>query len=278
MNRMQTLFALSLAACLPLLSACNDSGKTAWTSVAEDCAVSDLNGKKILFFGPSNVLGPGSIWRQPSAENGGGYRVRYKSDAIPNQSSWSSSGGDFACQGNRTTTLTGGATAGFASDLAPLSAETKADFERAKTAEIKVQKMRWDMLLEGPFENAILALPADNSVRQDLTKPGRYILYRALKVQGFEAKLSFDTKTGAELQSKYTGGALKSVNGEFGAGLSFKWLNESELVISAPNDFYIAGELVRFESGGGFANAGKSRFSPPVDVVPGSKLSVENPS
>lgn len=270
---------LTLAVVVPLFTACNhDDAKTAWSAVAKDCAVSDLNGSKVLFFGPSNVLGPGSIWREAAADAGGGYRVRWDSNAIPDGKNWSKGGGEFACQGNRSTKLSAGASAGFASDIAPLSADAKADFEKAKSVEVKASMMKWDLLVEGPFEQAVVGLPASNAIKQDLAKPGRLVMYRALKVRGFEAKLTFDTKTGAELQGKYKGGVLKSVNGELGAGLNFKWVNDGELVLSAPADFYVAGELVRFDSGGGFAAAGKSPFSQPVDVSPNAKLSVESPN
>lgn len=267
--------AVALAFAAVILGCKDPDTKAGWMSVAKACAVSDLNGTKVLFFGPSNVLGPGSIWREASAADGGGYRVRWDSNALPAEPKWSKGGGEFACQGSKKTSFSGGATAGFASDLAPLSADIKADFAKAKNVEVKASMMKWDLLLEGPFEEAVLGLPSNSLVKQDLAKPGRLVLYRALKVSGFEAKLTFDNSTSGDLKAKYTGGALKAVNGELGVGMNMKWTSANELEISAPSDFYIAGELVKFAAGGGFAASGKSPFSPPIDVAADAKLGVD---
>lgn len=272
-----TVRSAAALAIVAVTAGCNDGGsKTAWTAVAKDCAVSDLNSSKMLFFGPSNVLGPGSIWREASPSDGGGYRVRWDSTALPPEPKWSKGGGEFSCQGSKRTSFSGGATASFASDLAPLSADIKADFSKAKNIEVKASMMKWDLLLEGPFEQTVVGLPAGSPVKQDLAKPGRLVLYRALKVSGFEAKLTFDNSTSGELKAKYTGGALKSVNGALGVGMNLKWTSANELELSAPSDFYIAGELVRFDAGGGFAAAGKSPFSLPIDVAVDSKLGVDD--
>lgn len=234
-----------------LLTGCNDSP---WSLIAEDCAVNDLNGEKVLYFGPSNVLGPGSVWREASADAGGGYRARWDSTSIPTQSVWAKMGAEFTCQGSKTTKISGGAAAKVSSQLTPLNGEVAADLSRATSVEVKASKMAWDVLLEGPYEQAVLQLESNSPIRQDLEKTGRLVMYRALKVQGFEAKMSFDKSAAAELKAKYSGGALQALNGELGAGLNVKWASETEMVITSPGDFYVAGELVRYEPTG-FASA-----------------------
>lgn len=259
MNR-RILFGLIAATAF--LAGCDDN---IWTAVAKDCAVSDIDSKKMLYFGPSNTLGPGSIWREAPENAGGGYRVRWDSTAVPGVSNWSRDGAEFACQNATRRRLTGQAAATFASQLSPLSAEASADFARAKSAEVKASMMKWDLLLEGPYEQAVIGMPPGSQVQEDLRRPGRLVLYRALKVRGFEAKMTFDDAVGAQLQGKYSGPAIKALNGELGAGLNFRWTNAGELIITSPGDFYVAGELVPFDSGAGFASTTVAR-SAPVDI------------
>jgi hypothetical protein len=244
MRKSVTLLLLGSAM---LLAGCKDNP---WHLLAKDCAVNDLNGDKVLYFGPSNVLGPGSVWREASADAGGGYRVRWDSTAIPTPATWAKTGAEFTCQGSKTSKISGGATAKFTSQLAPLNGQVAADLSRATSVEVKASKMKWDLLLEGPYEQAVRQLAANSAIRQDLEKPGRLVMYRALKVQGFEARMSFDRSAAAELQAKYSGGALQKLNGELGAGLNVKWTSETEMVITAPGDFYVAGELVPYETTG----------------------------
>ncbi|WP_153020776.1 hypothetical protein [Pseudomonas sp. BMS12] len=256
------------------VAGCRHDAKAAWADVAKDCAFSDLNGEKILFFGPSNSIGPGSIWRQAS-EAGGGYRVRWESASVPSGAEWMRNGSEFQCQGNNITKFTGAATTTFASDIAPLSAELKAELEKAKSVEVKVAMMKWDTLVEGPFEQAVLALPADAPLKKDLAKPGRLVMYRALLIRGFEAKLSFDTVVGGDVSAKIKDGVLQSINGELGAGLNARWDSNKNLYLSSPSDFYVAGELVEFDMDGGFASGGNSPFSEPVDIKADADIGLE---
>lgn len=238
------------------LSGCANNAKTAWTKVAKNCAVSDLDGQKILFFGPSNTLGPGSIWREAPAEANGGYRARWDANAVPNAKAWSRTGSEFSCQASSTTTFSGEAAAALTTDIAPLAADVQAAFKSARSVEVKTTMMRWDLLLEGPYELALLGLPGNSALKKDLMETGRLVLYRALKVRGFEAKLSFDKDTSAALKAKYQGGVLKASNSAVGTDLNYSWSSASELLITSPNDFYVAGQLVKITAGHFESSAG----------------------
>ncbi len=55
--------------------------RQAWIDILNSCAKSQLIGKDVLYFGASNEIGPGSIWRQNSD---GSIRLRYElSDLVP---------------------------------------------------------------------------------------------------------------------------------------------------------------------------------------------------
>ncbi|ANY16965.1 hypothetical protein [Bordetella pseudohinzii] len=249
---MRRLFILSLLAVGALtLQGCAPTVKTAWSTVALHCAGSDIDGNApLLFFGPSNALGPGSIWRQADAATGGGYRVRWRDHAIPGAQDWSIPGRSFTCNGKDAVKLSGKAAAAFGSDILRISGQMQADIALAKQVEFKAASMRWDEVVEGPFEHAVGKLPGNNPVKQDLSKPGRLVLYRALKVYGFEAKLIFDTPVGATLQSRYPGNMVLPGHDTLSANLS--WRSQSELHISVPNGFYVAGQLVPFDAQDGF--------------------------
>ncbi|MFS8977247.1 hypothetical protein PO002_22505 [Cupriavidus necator] len=243
---------------------CAHDAKTTWTDVAKKCAVSDINGNNLLFFGPSNALGPGSVWREASKDEGG-FRVRRDSNQYPDRKTWFQEGRTFDCEATKTSKFTGDAAVGFTSGLSILSADAKADFSKAKEVSVKTNKMRWDQLFEGNFEDAVSRMQKTDPAYQDLLTPGRLVLYRALMIDGFEARLVFDSNVGSELSGKYkpnTTGYLNS--SEFGAKFSFKWENQENLIISTPSgsSIYIAGELVPFTSMGTFS------APPPGDGMP----------
>ncbi|WNF47371.1 hypothetical protein RHP75_02705 [Pseudomonas sp. SG20056] len=270
----KSIVTVAMLSLLAVVVGCKHNAKNAWADVAKNCAYSDLNGKKILFFGVSNSIGPGSVWRE--ATDGGGYRLRLDSSKIPGSSNWVKNGSEFDCQGSSSTKLSGGAVVDFASSVAPLSADLKTEFSKAKSVEVKVSKLNTVLIEEVGFEQAVKALPPASPEKDEMSKPGRLVMYRAILVSGFEAKLSFDTDVGAELSAKLKDGALQSINGELGAGVNVRWISNKELVLSSPNSFYIAGELAKFDTGGGFASASQSPSVETIDIQKNPSVEVEN--
>src|SRR5258707_8774194 len=57
---------------------------TAWKKILKNCARTDVIGKQSLFFGVSNRIGPGSVWRRA---DDGSIRLMFElSDAFPKDS------------------------------------------------------------------------------------------------------------------------------------------------------------------------------------------------
>ncbi len=252
------------------ITGCRHDMEEAWSDVAKNCAFSELNSDKALFFGPSNALGPGSVWRKMDSQDGGGYRVRWDSTSIPDSTSWIKAGREFDCEGKTVTKFSGSASAAFTTDLTPFSADVKSELGKAKNVDVKISMMRWDTILEGPFEQKIMSLPDTSPIKLDINKDGRLVMYRALLVRGFKAKLSFDTATAAALNAKLKDGVLKPINGDLGAALNVKWEKSEELTLTSVDDFYVAGELSKYSSTG-FASSG-SWFSPTIDVEKNAKV------
>ncbi|CAJ48464.1 putative lipoprotein [Bordetella avium 197N] len=245
------LFIVSSAA---LLQGCSPTIKTAWSKILERCADSDINSSTTLFFGASNTLGPGSIWRKAPEAAGGGYRVRWRNHAIPDAKAWSLAGQTFTCDGINSIHLSGDAVGSFSTEILPVSGQLQTDFALAKSIKVTASKMRWNEVMEGPFEQTIAQLPDTAPIKEDLARPGRLVLYRALKVEGFDTTLSFDAPISAMLQGKYPNNPQMILPGHDTLSASFKWVNDSELHVSVPSGFYVAGQLVPFNTVSGFAS------------------------
>lgn len=248
---------------LPIFSACKDDAKSTWTEVLSKCAVSDVNGTKMLYFGPSNNLGPGSIWVSDDAE--GGYRIRYSLANLPKPQTFVNVGTSFQCSGTSTTTLTGSGSIDAAVSVLPVSADVAVDLKRAKSVTVSVGSASWDDVLGGPYEAYIKALPATNQARVELETGSRLVLIRALKITGFSTKMTFDTNVTPSLKAKYSGPLPTGVSGQLGANLSASWDDSNTLTITSNDDFYIEGKLSQYKTTG-LAAAGASPFGNPDGI------------
>ena len=59
---------LSIVACVVLFG-CPKPPQRSWVEAIQDCGKTDINSDKILYFGPSNNVGPGSVWRETFDDN-----------------------------------------------------------------------------------------------------------------------------------------------------------------------------------------------------------------
>ena len=184
--------------------------------MVKKCVASDLNGETILYFGPSNKVGPGTVWR---AGSDGGYRLRWSLQEMPGNEVFMNPGNQSSCEGSSTTKFGFKAALGLTSQITPASGSLANDFQKAKSINVKAASVAWNTIKEGPFENYIKALPATAGIREDLGKGNRLVLYRALRVSGYSAVMEFNTSDVAELKAKYPGPLPKSVTGELSAGL-----------------------------------------------------------
>ncbi len=252
MNKILVLLAFCF-----LLVGCEDDAKTAWTNVIKKCADNDLNGKTILYFGPSNTLGPGSVWREG---NNGGYYVRYDLEQMSGHEMFINKGVPSTCDGTSTTKFGLKASIGLTSSVVPASGELVNDFKKAKDIQVKASSIAWDNVIEGSYETFVKTAPL-SAIREDLDKNNRRVLSRALRISGYSATLEFNDSDAIALKGKYSGGLPV---GDVGAEISTSWSSSNKLTITSTRDFYIAGELVPFKSGG-FAAKGDA-FGSPVNV------------
>ncbi|MDB5977666.1 MAG: putative lipoprotein [Nevskia sp.] len=256
------------------LAACSDDARTAWTSVLKKCAVSDLTGSSIMYFGPSNAIGPGSIWRK---DDDGSFRLRYALSDMPDPKAFFKQQKEFQCDGSAETKFSLKAAAGLSSSISPMSADLSNDFQKAKSITVKANSARWDLVSEGPYENYIDSLPSGNGAKTDLKeKAGRFVMYQALLIKGFSAELEFSDSDVASLKGKYSGAIAKSITGDLTASLDAQWSSDNKLTLTSTDDFYVAGQLVPF-SATGWAAGGGSRFGKPEDLGSKPVITRENP-
>ena len=109
-----------------------DNVRQAWYAVLGKCASTDTIGKQAIFFGASNAIGPGSVWRQ--AEDGS-FRLRFElSDAEPDpikRSQMITSNNVATCQGGEETLWEFSSGLPFDGKITPVAADISADLKRA---------------------------------------------------------------------------------------------------------------------------------------------------
>ncbi|KRB79688.1 hypothetical protein ASE00_18395 [Sphingomonas sp. Root710] len=245
-----------------MLAGCGGvNSKTAWNDVLKHCANSSLNGKKILYFGPTNAVGPGSIWRK---DDKGVFRLRYDLSQMPKPQGFTGPYAPTGCDGQVSTNFKLGLDASL--DVKVVSAAVKNDLSKARSVTAKAESISWVPIAEGPFENYVRALPVGDSVKDDVLNNQRYILTRALKVSGFSTEMTFSSEVATDLKAKYPDGPLPGgVAGSVSGGLSLSWSTTGTLKITSTDDFYIAGEFQQFKADG-FAAAGAPSFGEKVDI------------
>lgn len=247
----------------------NETARALWTDVVKKCAASDLLGKDVLYFGPSNPLGPGSVWRKGTDA---GYYVRWlPSDVDSSPNSFIKDGTPFNCAGTSTTTTKLSPTAALQTSAVPVSADISGDFSKARKTTVTVNAAQWDEIVEGPFDQKVKALDPNNPVKVDLDTGTRYVSERALRITGMSADLEFSHDDAIALKAKYNGPLGSLGTGNLGVGLNAEWKGDTTLHLTSATQFYVAGELRPYTSTG-LSAARQSPFGPTVTGVASAKV------
>ncbi len=244
------LVAFALAVVLGLgFGGCNGtSSQRATKSVTDSCADDQLRSNAVLYFGPSNQIGPGSIWTRLGVN--GGYQPQWRvGDLELDYLKIVQPGKAFECDFSKNSTFTAGGGLSVLSQAAKVSAEVKSDFARAKTIKVSASDVAWDTVVAGPFLVQLKGI-SDPAIKKDVFSTNRLVVRRALRLSGYKATLEFDTSLKPEIKAKYDGvklGALKV--GEVGAQLNAKWTNDEKLELTAADEVYVAGEFAELING-----------------------------
>lgn len=229
--------------CLALLIACARDARSIWKEGIKKCANNDLLGPNVLYFGPSNSLGPGTVFQ---AFASGGTQESHLLDSYvkPIGPVISPNPQVFTCSAQSAKKSSIGADLPLDAAL-PVGATVGAHLKRASSVKVWADELQWVGLIVGPYRSAVLSLPDSNQVKQDITRNGHLILARALRVKGMKAELEFSTDVGADVKAK-----VPDVSGDKEIKLNGSWEGTTKLSVTAASDFYIAGELRRWSETG----------------------------
>jgi hypothetical protein len=198
-------------------SAFAQDASKAWSTIVSRCARSNLIGKESLFFGVSNLIGPGSIWRR--ANDGSIRLIMVLSDAVPKDSDQASivkANNVGSCIGNSTTGWNIKLGLPFSTGATSLSIDIGAVLGEAHRVTVSIQGFAVDALDEDNWKKAFAALGPDNIYFKDTLEPNRMLAENAVKVTGFKAVFDYSHDLSADVQAKFKGKSFTLGNSSTG--------------------------------------------------------------
>jgi hypothetical protein len=211
------------------------------------CDADDFATGKVVFFGLTNNLGPGTIMKR-YAGNGIGPEVPIGS-LVADQTSASAvvhRGVDWTCALGDS--LARAFNANGALGILPVDADRSAKLARALRIDVTVDSVRWDDLLVGPYRVMVDRL-SDAGVKADLLGGRDLIVSRAFAAKGIKITALFDRSTGASAKAALGEGAHTFTQGKVTAIVNLGWEGTTKLVMTTPSEVYIAGQFRRFGTG-----------------------------
>jgi len=196
---------------------------SAWRDVLQKCAASDLLGRRqVLFFGVSNTVGPGSVWRFSDDRS---VRLLFElSDAVPSPddrtklmviSPMSQCVGKASSNWNLRFGLP------FSTPINSLAANIAAILGRAKSVTVSVDGFGMDVLKEVPWREAFRRLGASGSSNvyySVLFEDGSVLAENVVKVRGLKAVFTYDRALSADVAASFSGKSFVLGSGKASTG------------------------------------------------------------
>ncbi len=188
------------------LSAAAQDASTAWRDVIRRCAKTDLIGKQSLFFGVSNPIGPGSVWRR--ANDRSIRLVSVLSDAVP-----SSIDQALIVRGNNVASCAGKSFSRwnlrlglpFTTGATRLTLDIGALLGGAHDVTVSIQGYALDTLDESQWKKAYAALGRDNAFYKEIFQTDRLLAENSVKITGLTAVFNYSHDLSANVTAKYQG-------------------------------------------------------------------------
>lgn len=209
-----------------------------WRTAIRSCAQTDILGEnEFVFFGPSNNIPPGSIWRK---SNDGRLFLRWnvndyeplRGDALTQKGAWVSC--RFA------TNVVGSADPGvfLDGDLSAVSAKLSTALKKSTSARIGFDQWRLDLLKEGPYLDAVRQV---DRMARDLGAPDRIVMHKGILIRGFFLELGFRKDLSAEMDALVDDPAIVG-----GSKLRIERTADSSLRIASASEVYVAGAFAEY--------------------------------
>lgn len=209
-----------------------DNSQQAWQAILKKCAESNLLGSNIVYFGASNKVGPGSVWRKAKD---GSYRLFYELSDLEvdpqKRASLVVINNAVGCQGSANSQWAVNLGLPFESSTTPLKLDVSADLKRARKVSVTITGYAMDELKEGPYEDLIR-----NNPRLIQNLESFVIASNAIRITGFTADFDFPEGVAAELRPKYKD---NFVSLKEGATLKSNWTSDTNLKMTATEPFYM---------------------------------------
>lgn len=211
------------------------------------CDADDFATGKVVFFGLTNNLGPGTIMR-PYAGHEIGPEVSIEALAADPASAASvvHRGVDWTCALGDS--LARAFNANGALGILPVDGGTSAKLARASRIDVTADSVRWDDLLVGPYR-AVVEHLSDAGRKADLLSGRTLVVSRAFAAKGIKVTAYFDPSTGAAAKAALGEGPRSFSQGNVTAVVNLAWQGSTKLVLTTPAEVYIAGQFKRFGAG-----------------------------
>lgn len=192
-----------------------------WVKIISDCAPTQAIGKNILFFGLSNDVGPGSVWRYASDKS---LRIKFElSDAFPattDQDRLITKGNFNPCANNSATDWDIKLGLPFSINADSISADIGAVLSSATHVKVSLTGVGTDLLKETKWKHAFAALTPPNEYADALLEPDGLLAENAVKVKGMTMVFTYDRALGVDIQAKFKTKSFSVTDAGTAAGTS----------------------------------------------------------
>lgn len=193
----------------------------AWRDIIEKCNPTDEIGKQTLFFGVSNLIGPGSMWRRATDKS---IRLVYElSDGFPNQTDQADivRGSNIAsCSETQSSKWNIKLGLPFSTGATPLTFDIGLTLGKAHDIDVSIAGYAVDALDEGKWKDHLKTLGSSNGYYNEAYQAATTVLLaeNVVKVSGFRAVFNYSTDLSADLSAKFKGKSFVLGNSATGAG------------------------------------------------------------
>jgi hypothetical protein len=231
--------------------------RSAWINVLSKCASTQFLGTNVFFFGVSNSVGPGSVWRK---ESDGSLRLRFDLNELEPDAAKRAAlvevGNTADCSGQTGTKWRVALGLPFESQISGLNATLGGELRKARSVTVGVSGWNADVLRERAYEQLLKIKPeyGDEFIGDD-----RFVAENAIRVVGFNSSFEFDKSAAGNVKGNLAVGPITLSNG---TKLQADWESDTKLKLTSSEPFYILAAIGQVSSRDGTFVFGKAAPAP----------------
>jgi hypothetical protein len=245
--------------------------RSAWINVLSKCASTQFLGSNVFFFGVSNSVGPGSVWRK---ESDGSLRLRFDLNELEPDAAKRAAvveeGNTADCSGQAGTKWNIGLGLPFESQISGLNATLAGELQKARSVTVGVSGWNAAILRERAYEQLLKTKPeyGDEFVGDD-----RFVAENAIRVIGFNSSFEFDKSAAGSVKTNLAVGPITLSNG---TKLQADWESNTKLKLSSSEPFYILAAIGQVATRDGSFAFGKPTPPDPKAAVSDERVAARN--